>query len=92
MLIKRKDLSPQSSLKYAKVGPVEVQKGPLSSFVLDENTLNAEIIWCLNLVKSHHSFRSCDSLTNLFKVMFVDSGIPDKFSLGKDKVRYMIIK
>ena len=91
MLIKRKDLSPQSSLKYAKVGPVEVQKGPLSSFVLDENTLNAEIIWCLNLVKSHHSFRSCDSLKSLFKVMFPDSAIPDKFSLGKDKARYMII-
>ena len=50
-------LSPQSSLKSAKVGPAEVQEGPLSSFVLDENTLNAEIIWCLNVVKSRHSFR-----------------------------------
>ena len=66
-------LSPQSSLKSAKVGPAEVQEGPLSSFVLDENTLNAEIIWCLNVVKSDHSFRSCDSLKNLFKVMFPDS-------------------
>ena len=84
-------LSPQSSLKSAKVGPAEVQEGPLSSFVLDENTLNTEIIWCLNVVKSHHSFRSCDSLKNLFKVMFPDSAIPGKFSLGKDKVRYMII-
>ena len=84
-------LSPQSSLKSAKVGPAEVQEGPLSSFVLDENTLNTEIIWCLNVVKSHHSFRSCDSLKNLFKVMFSDSTIPGKFSLGKDKVRYIII-
>ena len=62
-------LSPQSSLKSAKVGPAEVQKGPLFSFVLDENTLNAEIVWCLNVVKSHHSFTSCDSLKNLFKVV-----------------------
>ena len=84
-------LSPQSSLKSAKVGPAEVQEGPLSSFVLDENILNAEIIWCLNVVRSHHSFRSCDSLKNLFKVMFPYSDIPDKFSLGKDKARYMII-
>ena len=37
-------LSPQYYLKCAKVGPTEVQEGPLSSFVLDENTLNAEII------------------------------------------------
>ena len=42
-------LSPQSSLKSAKVGPAEVQEGPLSSFVLDENTLNVEIVWCLTL-------------------------------------------
>ena len=83
--------SPQSSLKFAKVGPTEVQEGLLSSFVLDENTLNAEIVWCLNVVKSRHSFRSCDSLKKLFKVMFPDSAIPDIFSLGKDKAKYMII-
>ena len=84
-------LSHQSSLKSARVGPSEVQEGPLSTFVLDKNTLNAETVWCLNVVKSHHSLRSYDSLKNLFKVIFPDSAIPDKFSLGKDKVRYMII-
>ena len=83
-------LSPQCFLKSAKVGPTEVQEGPLSSFVLDENTLIGEIIWCLNVVKSHRSFRS-DLLKNLFKVMFPDSAIPDKFSLGKDTAKYMII-
>ena len=84
-------LSPQSSLKSAKVGQAQVQEGPLSSFVFVENILNAGIVWCLNVVKFCHSFRSCDSLKNLFKVMFPDSAIPDKFSLGKDKARYMII-
>ena len=84
-------LSHQSSLKSARVGPSEVQEGPLSTFVLDKNTLNAEAVWCLNVVKSHHSLRSYDSLKNLFKVIFPDSAIPEKFSLGKDKVRYMII-
>ena len=84
-------LSLQSSLKSSKVGPAKVQEGPLSSFVLDENTFNAEIVWCLNVMTSHHSFRSCDSLKNSFKVMLPDSAIPDKFSLGKDKSRYMII-
>ena len=53
-------LSPQSSLKSAKVGLMAIQKGLLSTFVLDKN---AEIIWSLNVAKSHHSFRSCDSLT-----------------------------
>ena len=85
-------LSHQSSLKSARVGPSEVQEGPLSSFVLDKNTLNAETVWRLNVVKSHQSLRSYDLLKKLFKVIFPDSAIPDKFSLGKDKViRYMII-
>ena len=77
-------LSRQSSLKSARVGPSEVQEEPLSSSVLDNNTLNEETVWCLNVVKSHHSFRSYDSLKNLFKVIFPDSAISDKFSLGKD--------
>ena len=77
-------LSPQS-LKSAKVGLAEVQEGPLSSFVLDENTLNAEIVWCLNVMKSHHSFRSCDSLNYLFKVMFPDSVILKNSLLEKIK-------
>ena len=54
-------LSLQFSLKSAKLGPMEIQEGLLSSFILDENTLNAEIIWCLNVVKSH-IFKPGDSL------------------------------
>ena len=84
-------ISSQSFLNSPKTGSTEQQRGSLSSFVLDENTLNAEILWCFNVVKSHHTFRSCDSLKNLFKVMFPDSAIPERFSRGKDKVRYMII-
>ena len=78
-------------MKSAKLGPMEIQEGLLSSFVLDENTLNAKIVCCLDVVNSHHSFRSFDSLKNQFKIMFPDSSISDKFSLGKDKAKYMII-
>ena len=82
-------LSPQSTSNSSEVRSTEQKQ--LSSFIIDENTLNAEILWCLNVVKSHHTFRSCDPLKNLFKVMFPDSAVPEKFSLGKDKARYMII-
>ena len=86
-------ISSQSFLNSPKTGSTEQQRGSLSSFVLDENTLNTEILWCMvyfNVVESHHAFRSCDSLKNLFKAMFPDSAIPEKFSLEKDKV-YTII-
>ena len=74
-------LSPQSTSNSSEVRSTEQKQ--LSSFIIDENTLNAEILWCLNVVKSHHTFRSCDPLKNLFKVMFPDSAVPEKFSLGK---------
>ena len=82
-------LSPQSTSNSSEVRSKEQKQ--LCSFIIDENTLNAEILWCLNVVKSHHTFRYCDPLKNLFKVMFPDSAVPETFSLGKDKARYMII-
>ena len=48
-------------------------------------------MWCLNVVKSHYSFRSYDFLKNLFKCIFPDSAITEKFSMGIDKARYLII-
>ena len=38
-----------------------------------ENTLNAEILWCLKMVLSHDSYHSCNDLLSLFKRMFPDS-------------------
>ena len=51
---------------------------------MDKNTLNAETMWCLNVVKAHYSFRSYDSLENSFKYMFPDSVLTEKCSMGKD--------
>ena len=91
--------SPQSSSKSSQSGsanavcsssPREVSTS-LLSFVVDENTLNTEIMWCLNVVKSHYSLRSCDSFKNLFKCRFPDSAIAEKFSTRKDKARYLIV-
>ena len=58
-------LSPQSSLKSAKVDPMKVQKGPFSYFVLNENTLNEETIWCLNVVSVSQVLKSLVIVVNL---------------------------
>ena len=90
--------SPQSSSKSSQSStanavwrrsPREVSLS-LPSFVVDENTLNVEIMWCFNVVKSHYCFRSCDSLKNLFKCLFPDSAIREKFCVWKGKARYSI--
>ena len=50
----------------------------------------SEILWLLNMVMKHESFRTSDSLPRLFKTMFPDSVIADKFTMGRDKAVYSI--
>ena len=59
-------------------------------YVVDD-VLDAEIIWCLHMVKSHLSYRSCDPMPNIFKRMFKNSPVAQKFKMKKDKAKYMIV-
>lgn len=60
-------------------------------YVVSDDVLEAEIVWCLHLVQSHHSYRSCDPLSAVFQRMFKNSPIAEQFQLKKDKARYLII-
>ena len=60
----------------------------LDKFVVTEATTDAEISWCLKIVVSSYSFGSCDGLADLFRSMFPDSTIAEKFCLQKDKSAY----
>ena len=68
-----------------------VQKNQLSIPVMIEksNIVGAEIRWCLQVVQSKYSQRSCNGIVELFTVMFPDSDIA-KMTLKKDKCGYMI--
>ena len=55
-----------------------------------EKSTEAETLWVLNVVMKHMSYRSCDGLNELFSIMFPDSEIAQRFSLARDKARYMI--
>ena len=57
----------------------------------ESNSLNAKILWCLNLVNQHLSYNSCSHVSELFSVMFPGSEVAQKFSMRKTKSRYMII-
>ena len=56
-----------------------------------ENTLNAEILRCLRMISSHEGYNSSSDLLEIFQIMFFDSEITAKFSLGKTKSRYTIL-
>ena len=62
----------------------------LDKFVVPEAAIDAEIRWCLKNVVSSYSFRPCDGLADLFRSMFPDSTIDEKFCLQKDKCAYSI--
>ena len=50
----------------------------------------AEIRWTMKVVLSHHSFRSCLDINDLFSAMFPDSCIAKKFAMSKTKCAYCI--
>ena len=56
-----------------------------------ENTLNAEILWCLRTVLTHESYNSCNDLTPLFQQMFAGHEVVEHFSLVKPKSRYTML-
>ena len=62
----------------------------LDKSVVTEAATGAEIRWCPKYVVSSCSFRSCDGLADLFRSMFPDSTIAEKFCLQKGEWAYFI--
>ena len=61
----------------------------LTSKVLKSAITKADILLCLNSVLSQSSFRSCQSTSNLFGIMFSDNGAAKSFSLEKQNVHIL---
>ena len=55
----------------------------IDGFMASRNSIDAEILWCMNVAKSHHSFNSCSDLKNIFTKMFPDRIIATQFTLVK---------
>lgn len=62
----------------------------LTQFLTNEKVLTAEIIWALNKIMCGFSARGASKSSDLFKVMFPDSYIAEKFSMQKDKLGYIV--
>lgn len=53
------------------------------------STLKAEVLWVLNTVTKHQSYKGNDDIAELFRTMFPDSDIAKTFTCGKDKTSYI---
>ena len=94
---KQKVKKKQSLIYYIKSNTCSTSKGQeylitqrtsknsVQHMVVDESTLNNDILLAFDVVKSHLSFRSSIDLSKLFLYMFKDSKIASKFTLMKTK-------
>lgn len=62
----------------------------MKKYLLNEQVTKAEILWALNTILTHISSRSGGDASDLFKMMFPDSIIADKFKMHKDKLAYTV--
>ncbi|XP_071482987.1 uncharacterized protein, partial [Diadema antillarum] len=80
------DASTSACAPSSKVTP-----SPVATVAAREDTLKAEILWCLKLVEDHLSFHSCHHNNILFQRMFPDSAIAKGFQLSETKCRYITV-
>ena len=59
-------------------------------YVIDD-AVDANILWCLNTVKTPQSCWSCEPVSELFKRMFKTNLVLQKFKMKEDKARCYIM-
>lgn len=70
--------------------PQDQQRQTPALRVISKDVSKSEILWALKSVDSHRSINSAANEGALFKLMFPDSDIAQTFSLGSDKMAYLI--
>lgn len=62
----------------------------IKRYMLEEKVVRAEILWALETVHTHSSFRSAGANVALFREMFPDSQIAAKMEMGRTKAGYIV--
>ena len=78
-----------SSQELEEESPSSSKGKPLDSFIESEAVLKSEIVWVLQCVMCNYSFNCNSSNNNIFKLMFPDSAIANKFQCGESKTSYI---
>ena len=53
------------------------------------DVLSAEILWTLQTISAHYSYKSNENVRKIFQAMFPDSVIASKFACGEKKTAYL---
>ena len=71
--------------------PLPTSTAGLANHVAGDDVLKSEIMWTLNVVVNHFSYRSSSSCSDLFSKMFPDSAIASKFACKDRKCAYLSV-
>ena len=63
----------------------------LEKFVSKTDVLKADVKWTIQTVVNHNSYKSNETVGPLFKAMFPDSKIAEKFTCGERKTAYFTV-
>ena len=74
----------QSTVKFT-----DGRRGTLANFVGKNDMLAAEILWTLQMISAHYSYKSNEKVGKIFQVMFPDSVIASKFACSEKKTAYL---
>ena len=80
---------PSTSISKQGGGDSENPKSFLQQFSVHDQVTKAETLWALQVASCGYSYKSCDSIGELFKAMFPGT-ISEQFSMSKSKVSYLI--
>ena len=89
------DVSASKSVTLASNVPTSssssiVPRSTLSGYVIGNDVLKKEVIWSLTASSAHLSNRQAEIVAKSFPYIFDDSSIAQKFSVGKDKLGYLV--
>jgi len=76
----------QSTVKFTDGG-----RGTLANFVGKNDVLAAEILWTLQTISTHYSYKSNEKVGKICQAMFPDSAIASKFACGEKKTAYRCV-
>lgn len=83
-------MRPEPSPVTVESPQLPLGKHGIKRFLFNQQVTKAEIIWCIQSVMTHLSFRSASSAVKAMKAMFTDSDIAQKMELQRTKVGYLI--
>ena len=84
-------VSDLDTIKDSSAAPAAASERKQTNIMDTHDVLKAEVLWTLNVIANHLSYRSSDQSDKLFTHMFPDSSIAKQFSCGQQKCKYLTV-